>query len=254
MGTRYALGLIRDSHDDQDFRFSRIANAAGLWELPPAVDLRPQASPVRDQQSLGACTGFGIACGFLELLLARADRATSLSPLFVYWFERRLEHAVNQDAGAMIRDGMKVLRGRGAAPERDWPYDVARFRDTPLPEARHHARDYQIASYHRVNGLLEMKRALAMGLPVPFGVDVFDSFMGDDAARTGVIPLPNVEVEELQGGHCLCGMGYLDREHLVIAKNAWGTTWGRDGYALIPYEFFNPRRRLVSDAWTGLLQ
>jgi hypothetical protein len=200
-----------------------------------------------------SCVGQGTTCGLLELLLIRAGRPAALSALSTYYFARRMEHTVNQDAGAMIRDGMKVLRARGAPPEADWPYIVERFTEPPSPEARHHARAYQIASYHRVNGLLEMKHALAMGLPVAFGVDVFASFMSDDTAHTGLIPLPNVEAEECLGGHCLCAVGYSDRDKLVCFRNSWGP-WGAAGCGYLPYAYFQPQRRLVSDAWTGILQ
>jgi len=37
------------------------------------------------------------------------------------------------------------------------------------------------------------------------------------------------------GGHCMCIVGDSDDEAYWIAKNAWGTGWGEDGYFRVGY-------------------
>src|SRR5437870_7645219 len=73
--------------------------------LPPKVDLRPLCSPVENQGDLGSCTANALA-GSVEFL-EKKDKVpfTDVSRLFIYYNERVIEHSVNDDAGAMIRDG-----------------------------------------------------------------------------------------------------------------------------------------------------
>src|SRR5437667_9076746 len=109
----HSYGLVPDTHDPRDRRFSLVANDRGVLELPRSVDLRPLCSPIRSQGDLGSCTSFAIVSGFRECLLVQANQRIELSPLWLYYRERSLERTVSQDAGAMIRDGMRVLRKLG---------------------------------------------------------------------------------------------------------------------------------------------
>src|SRR5438034_11746266 len=98
----HGYGLVPDTHDPRDRRFSLVANDLGVLELPRSVDLRPLCSPIRDQSNLGSCTSFAIVSGFRECLLVQKRQWAELSPLFLYYWERSLERTVDQDAGAML--------------------------------------------------------------------------------------------------------------------------------------------------------
>jgi C1A family cysteine protease len=39
----------------------------------------------------------------------------------------------------------------------------------------------------------------------------------------------------LEGGHCVCAVGYDDNQQCWICKNSWGTAWGQAGFFLIGY-------------------
>src|SRR5437773_1597 len=104
----------------------------------PAVALRPRCSPVRDQAHLGSCTGQA-GVGFREALAIIATGAyTPLSPLWLYYEERKGRHRVHQDSGANIRDCLKVLCRRGCAPEREWPYNPAERSEEHTSELQSH--------------------------------------------------------------------------------------------------------------------
>ena len=250
--SRHSYGLVHDSHDIRDFRFSTVANKLGLITLPPMVDLRPKCSPVRDQGQLGSCTGFAAITGFRECLLVQSGKTfVELSPLFEYYWERYKENTVNEDSGAEIRDAMKVLAKFGAAPEKDWPYDISKYTVAPPSISVQNAKNYPIAGYHRLNNRIEIKQALSIGHPVVIGIQVWDSFESDMTAQTGVVPLPNTQTESMLGGHAVCIVGYNDAPRTFLVKNSWGTSWGMAGYFTLPYEYFNPARGLVMDLWTG---
>jgi C1A family cysteine protease len=248
----HTYGLVHDRHDSRDERFSTVINKLMITHLPPKVDLRNLCSPVRDQGDLGSCTGFATIVGFRECLLITSGKPfVGLSPLFEYYWERYKENTVNDDAGAQLRDGMKVLAKMGAAPEVEWPYDITKFKDAPSAQAVTDARGYAISAYHRVNTVMEAKQALAINHPVVIGIEVWESFESAAVAATGIVPLPNFSTEQMLGGHAVCIVGYDDAAHTFLVKNSWGTTWGMAGYFTLPYAYFNPKMGLVMDMWTG---
>jgi len=259
MPKRHAYGAIHDRVDDRDLRFSTLR--LSLQVLPSAIDWRPAANPIEDQGNLGSCTGFG--CGRATELLHALNGVPlpSRSKLWLYWYERFLEHTVTEDSGAMIRDGMRVLKKLGCPPSTDWPYDEALYVEHPpsVPELAD-ATVARISSFYRVHTVLEAKQALALRHPVTIGFQVFDSFEGVQAARTGVIPVPDINRENFLGGHCMCLLGYQDipnptdcpAEHF-IAANSWGTGWGAKGYCFLPYALFNRTLDVVSDLWVPRL-
>ena len=175
---------------------------------------------------------------------------TPLSRLYLYWHERNIEGTANEDSGAYIRDGMKVLQTLGVPPETDCPYDVTKFTNKPTAQAEVDARAFKIAEYHRVTDFTSMQAALAEGNPVVIGFTVYESFESAAVARTGKVPLPK-RGEKVLGGHAVLVVGYkqIGRSLYAIVRNSWGTGWGEKGYFYMPKTFFD--KGYVSDMWTG---
>ncbi|MFC5450320.1 C1 family peptidase [Paenibacillus aestuarii] len=244
----------RDARDFRDL-FYRSTNYIRETQLPRTVDLRPELSPIVDQGRLGSCTSNAIVSGLREYWLRKETRATTrLSRLFHYWHERKLEGTVNRDSGASIRDGMKVLQKTGVCPEAEWPYQIANFKTQPDHGAEAAAGAYRIDAYHRIHDLAGIKAALADGQPVVFGIWIYESFEGAQAARTGRIPYPDRNKEQLLGGHALLAVGYRDGKKkgqgTMIVRNSWGKNWGDKGYGYMSYAFFK-NAALTFDYWTG---
>ncbi|UKS30428.1 C1 family peptidase [Paenibacillus sp. HWE-109] len=251
------MRIYKVKRDQRDFRdyFYRSANYVHESQLPRQMDLRKQLSPIVNQGQLGSCTSNAIVSGLREYWLRReSDSNIRLSRLFHYWHERKLEGSVNQDAGATVRDGMKVLHKVGVCPETEWPYRINQYKVKPDEEAEQAASSYRIGSYHRIHDLAGIKAALADGQPVVFGIRLYESFEGAAAARTGKIPYPNRKKELVLGGHALLAVGYKDGKSkgkgYIIARNSWGKAWGDHGYCYLPYAFFT-NKALTFDYWTG---
>ncbi|MBD0379034.1 C1 family peptidase [Paenibacillus sedimenti] len=243
--------------DPRDFRdlFYRSPKYIRETQLPRNIDLRNKLSPVVNQGNLGSCTSNAIVSGLREYWLRQDEReSTRLSRLFHYWHERELKGTVNRDSGATVRDGMKVLQKIGVCPESEWPYRIAKFKEKPDQEAESSAGEYRIEAYHRIHDLAGIKAALADGQPVVFGIWLYDSFVGAQAARTGRIPYPNRKKEQFLGGHALLAVGYKDGKRkgqgTMIVRNSWGKSWGDNGYCYLPYSFFK-NSVLTFDYWTG---
>ena len=220
--------------------------------LPKIVDLRSSCSPVVDQGELGSCTANAIASGLREYWENRSGNLSLLSRLWLYWEERNIEGTIDEDSGAYIRDGMKVLQKMGCAPEADWPYDITKLIETPPTTATTDATHFKIIEYHRVTNLTVLKTALAENYPVVIGIKVYASFESDQVAQTGVVPLPRLR-EQFLGGHAVLAVGYKDDaqnngQGVVICRNSWGESWGERGYFYLPYNYFPS---YVTDMWTG---
>jgi C1A family cysteine protease len=224
--------------------------AARAATLPPAVDLRPACPPVYDQGQLGSCTANAIGAAIqYEQIRQKEAKPFAPSRLFIYYNERVMEHTMDQDAGAQIRDGMKSVNQIGACPEADWPYVIANFSHKPPLGAFKNAPLGKAVSYQRVIQTLDqMKGCLSAGFPIVLGISVYESFESQQVASSGVVPMP-ASREKLLGGHAILAVGYHDADQRFIMRNSWGTSWGMKGYFTIPYAYLT-NSNLCDDLWT----
>jgi C1A family cysteine protease len=242
--------------DIPDFRDLKFSSPVEATKLPPSVDLRPQMPKVvYDQGDLGSCTGNAIAGAVqFDRMRQKLDQAADLIPsrLFIYYNERAIEHTINEDSGAMIRDGIKCVAKQGVCFESgvgSWPYNIGKFTAKPPAECYKTGLTSQAIKYSRVPRTLnQMKGCLAAGFPFVIGFTVYDSFESDAVANTGVMPMPQSN-EAVLGGHAVLVCGYRDDKSQWIVRNSWSAGWGDGGYFYMPYEYLmNPD--LSDDFWT----
>ena len=220
--------------------------------LSTSVDLRPNFPPVYDQGDLGSCTGNGNAAVYEFTKMKQGKDYFPPSRLGIYYDERVLENTINDDAGAQIRDGIKVMKNSGVYPESMWPYDTTKFTVKPPQECYTTALKNEIESYSPITQTLEqLKGCIASGYPVVFGVTLYDSFESHDVALTGNVPMPQ-STESIIGGHCMVLAGFDNNKSIndtigaFIVRNSWGNNWGDQGYCYIPYDYII---NLGSDFW-----
>jgi len=234
----------RDKPDARDHIY-----AAPSVALPASVDLRQYCSPIEDQGQLGSCTGNAIA-GIVELMDRKRGKNLDVSRLFIYYEERLLEGTVNQDSGAYIRDGIKVVNKKGAPLETLWPYLISRFRTKPTNAAYTDALKRKATAYQKCANFAAVKTALSQGYPVVIGFDVYESFEYPITNNTGMMPYPNVNTEQYLGGHAVAIVGYNDNLNggRFICRNSWGTGWGDHGYFYMPYQVIQ-NTSMSDDFW-----
>jgi len=221
-----------------------------LTELPPSVDLRAGCpKTIYDQGDLGSCTANAIAAAFEFAQTKQQLVEFTPSRLFIYYNERVIEHSVDYDSGAMLRDGIKSVARQGVCTEDSWPYDITVFGNEPTADCYTAAMDNQVLSYQRIPQTLnQMRGCLAGGFPFVIGFSVYESFETPEVARTGEAPLPTAG-EVLLGGHAVLVVGYDDATARFRARNSWGAHWGDGGYFTLPYSYLTDRQ-LSSDFWT----
>jgi C1A family cysteine protease len=246
VNSKKGYGYIPDIPDQRDYKFA----AKTIQVLPPLVDLRPKCPPVYDQGTLGSCTANAIAAAMEFDRIKQGLKDFIPSRLFIYYNERVMEHTINSDSGAMIRDGVKSVNKLGVCPESEWPYVVARFTNRPPARCYREALLDRALSYQRVGQTLgQLRGCLASGFVIILGFTVYESFESQEVANTGVVPMPEQQ-EAVLGGHAIVCVGYRDSDRKFICRNSWGTGWGIDGtgYFYMPYEYLT-NSNLSSDFW-----
>lgn len=247
MNFKYKLNWKPDVPDHRDFY--KIEKAVG--KLPRYVYLVPQCPPIYDQGDLGSCTACSAAAAVefdrQKDLLSHMDP----SRLFIYYNTRVLLNTVNYDSGATIRETMKALNQSGHCKEEEWPYYINKFAIRPYSSCYQSALNNRILVYSRVSQTLTaIKQALVNKCLVVYGMAIYESFISDDVAENGIVPMPGRN-EGFLGGHAVCIVGYNDSYKRFLVRNSWGTGWGlpdNPGYFTIPYNYvLNPD--LACDFW-----
>lgn len=249
IGRKY--GWVPDLPDNRDLMYKSIKPIT--FKLPSSINLTPFCSPVEDQGELGSCTANSLVAA-LEFIELKEKRDKGLQPpfsdysrLFLYYNERALEGTTKVDAGAMIRDGIKSINTKGCCSEDSWPYDISKFAVKPPKSCYAEAIGHKSLQYARITTLDEMKTCLASGYPFVFGFMVYASFESPEVTKTGVVPMPQ-PFEKALGGHAVLAVGYDDLSSRFVARNSWGTKWGKKGYFTIPYKYLT-NSNLADDMW-----
>jgi len=234
--------LQRDPNHDNEPQ--QASDTYAPEDLPAKVDLRPHCPPVVDQGQTESCTAnaFAGAYGYLEGRIA--GKEVPVSRLFIYYNERALEDSVAKDEGAVISDGVKVLKQFGACSEAAWPFDPKKIEDKPHGAAYDEGKGHEIDQAATVAvDLHAMRHCLAEGYPFVFGLEI-DDFEPD---AKGFLTQPTTK--KGLGGHAMCCVGYDDSKKVFIVRNSWGTKWGDKGYGYVPYAWMTDADA-CSDLWT----
>jgi len=252
-------GWIRDLPDHRDL-FAQFPNWNTLTEQSDtstrggtrSVDLRETGNmpDVYDQGSLGSCTAQAIAGAFeFDIRKQKCPEYFTPSRLFIYYNERVIEGTIEEDSGASIRDGIKVVHKIGVPTEKEYPYDISRFQVQPSMSIYMVAQKHKSVKYRRVPQNNSILSAIVLGYPISFGFSVYEHFESPDF--DGILKVPGKN-ERLLGGHAvlLCGYRTLENGHIqFLVRNSWGSGWGLEGYFWMEYAYvMDPN--LCADFWT----
>lgn len=239
------FGWKPDLPDHRDY-ICKLEAAPGVSKV---IDLRKAGHmpPVYDQGATSSCTGQAIAAAVEFCQLAQGKPPSTPSRLFIYFNERLIEGTINDpDAGATIRNGIKSVAKQGVPDEAKWPFDVKKVTVKPPEPVYELAKKDVVKQYSRVPVKLDnIRNVLTHNIPVVFGMSLFASFMSDNVAKSGMVPMPSL-TEKMVGGHAMLIVGSTETHFIV--RNSWGKNWGENGYCYIPHQYLT-NTDLADDFW-----
>ena len=217
--------------------------------LPAGVslfkDLRHLCGPVKDQGNEGSCTGHAFSSNIEWINRAYFKRQPILSPQYFYARELMATGDFPNDVGSDGLTGCEVSIAAGCCEISEYPYVAGKI-ISPTPAQDENAKQYALGAYHGVNGSLTAISCLADPTPWPvaIGFTVYESFESNEVARTGVMPIPGPDEQEL-GGHEVAGCAGYDIGDVptlrpagcppaIFIQNSWGTGWGIGGRFWMP--------------------
>lgn len=248
--SKFNLNYVFQPKDPRDRKFKSVLRTEAL---PSSADLRPTWGSIFDQGTLGSCVSNSTA--YCVRFVRQKDGLSVYDPsrLFIYYHGRLLEgFPIKEDTGLYIRSGYKSIAHHSVCSEKNWPYVESRFTWKPSQYAVNAAKQHKKWEYFSIpdGDLQGLKACLAEGYPISFGFTVFESFMTAETARTGVVPSPNVNTEDMYGGHAMTIVGYDDAKNHFVVANSWGHLWGDGGFCYFPYDYMKNTYH-VGDFWTA---
>lgn len=260
-------GWVPQRADHRDRQYTLEESILAAHQVPDTATIPMSAQPpIWNQLTIGSCTAHGSLRTFLIEAIKQGLSFPMLSRLMQYYDSRAVEGNADYDAGAVVRDAIKVLATVGCAPESEWPYDVSKLTEKPPVECYADAKKYMSVKYQAITlggPGAPMRTAIASGNAICFGFPVPISFEDGswDPPSGEPLPLPGPD-EGYLGGHCVAATAYVFKGTSVstpttfrafrpyfTCANSWDTTWGMDGLFNIDAEWFNPQRQLASDLW-----
>jgi C1A family cysteine protease len=202
--------------------FNKVVNLPNAFSLSSKYTLN-----VLDQGNLGSCVANSYAAIINSLFKIMPSR------LYLYFNGRvGTGFAPADDSGLDLLQSYPIFKSFGLVLETNWPYNVNNFSILPPYNST-----YKIATMQNVNikpiaqTEIAIKTELYANKFIMLGISVYTSFMSVSVAQTGIIPLPNVSKERLQGGHCIHIVGWLTigAVSYYIIQNSWGRSWGNSG-------------------------
>ena len=270
---RRKLDAFPDKIDIRDWMYQPT-----LAPLPDRIVNTPLVPSILDQGNEGACTGFALAAVINFQLAARKllrpnSLARMVSPRMLYEMARRYDEWPGEKyEGSSARGAIKGWIAHGVATSTTWP-DKLHGHGNLTDEIADEARRTPGGAYYRVmhRNVRDIHAAIAEAgivyatLMVHEGWDhpgfrnEKDSDKNENRVEVQIDFTYAANVEEItlpvicrrgraDSGHAIALVGYT-RDGFII-QNSWGSGWGTDGFALLPYEDWLMH---ATDCWVAQL-
>jgi hypothetical protein len=236
------------------------------WAYHPTLEALPDeivncalVPEILDQGTEGACTGFALAA-VINYLLHRRKIKRRISPRMLYELARRYDEWPGENySGSSARGAMKGWERHGVCTRENWPddlhgprhFDQQRADEAVLtPGGAYYRVDFRQvrdvhAAVHEV-GIVYATLMVHEGWEKPGPRSVT---LNGGGGKRSKITLPIIQrKEQADGGHAIAIVGYTSQGFVV--QNSWGKSWGKNGFALLPYEDFMIH---ATDVWVAQL-
>jgi hypothetical protein len=203
--------------------------------------------PIIDQKNINCCVPICISTIYYYLTFKQNNIIkTRISSLYLYYLVKIYNNIgndsldsldSNEDSGVTIMETLKILKKRGCCPEFLYTYTENNFNSIPNEKLLNLTNKCKLINFTKILRF-EIKQNLINNNPVICGIKVFNSFHSTKTIETGIIDLPQ-KFDYLLGGHSIIIVGYNDYIESYIFINSWGSSWGDNGFGIIPYSYIN---------------
>ena len=241
---KFTTNAVPDPFDERDLIYR-----PRLAPLKPRIDQRDDKKKLTFvlHQTGNSCTGHAVA-SLIQTVTSRL-----VSPYMLYYYARRYDQFEGEeDIGSSLRGAFKGWFYHGVAVQEDWrDLDPPADLDMESPAFIRTCRERPLGAFYRVNPyrLDDMQSAINELGAIAVSAAIHNGWRNPIVMQRGskkmhLIARP-VNPEAL-GGHAFAIVGYNEVGFLV--QNSWGTSWGKGGYATLPYEDWLEN---AYDAWVA---
>ena len=239
------------------------------WYYQPSLISLPDAylacpliprSRILDQGQEGACTGFALAA-VVNFLRTRQGQTARVSPRMLYELARRYDEWPGEAyEGSSARGAIKAWVKHGVCLESSWKHTqrgIQHMTDKVIAEAMqapggayYRIRPSDVRDMHTAlneTGILYVTLMVHSGWAAPGKEKGANTVSVHVEGRKTPYRFPVIRRSgSADGGHAIAIVGYTPQGFVI--QNSWGTDWGLDGFAFLPYEDFLMH---VTDVWVA---
>lgn len=219
------LGALFSKPDARDYY---ITCALDESQFPEEFAL--ETVSVKNQGPVGSCVAHALSEVVEYHHLSETKQVQKFSTGYIYG-----NRSIYKGSGMYVRDALKNVTHGGDV--KNGLFDV----NVEVPEAidRYNNRDksideqalpYRFSAYYRCNTNAEIKKAITEHGPVVFAMSWYTDIKVDK--QTGIINT-SADPKKEGGGHCMIIYGWCKDGWLI--QNSWGSSWGKGGRAILPY-------------------
>ena len=218
---------------------------------------------ILDQGQEGACTGFGLAAVVnyllwreVRLIMKKKRAPKKVSERMLYHLAKFYDEWPGEDyEGSSCRGAMKGWHRHGVCAADYWPYRDSRGKVAfikPVDKWDADAAQRPLGAYYRIDkdSIVDMQSAIVEVGAIYVSAQVHDGWFGRlKMIRTLGLPMIQPQRDPSKtGGHAFAIVGY--NKVGFIVQNSWGSRWGKEGFAILPYdEWVNHGM----DAWVAVM-
>jgi hypothetical protein len=234
------VGWKKDPDDPNDKGLEKLSAVRGI-PVPEETDLEEHTPTPYDQFQTSSCVGqSGSGAIYTRWGVQGYTNRRVPSQSWLYSIGRAVSDSETEDEGTYIRDMFKAAMILGISPATAMPFSPGKINERPTWAAMRAAYDQRsLKGYYRITTtgaqrVLDIKRALAAGHPVVYGLNIGKDWFDYTG---GILDYP----KDLAGGHATFLIGHY-KDDWFKGQNSWSPSWGENG-----------RYRIKQSAIAGIL-